>query len=60
MSSETNVEAIGQALADANAAITSASDADALRRIANEHSGKQSALVAIKSSLGAITDVEAR
>ena len=60
MSSESNVDAIGQALAAATTAVATAGDADALRRIANEHSGKQSTLVAIKSSLGAMTDVEAR
>ena len=51
---------IAEALALATAALTSAADVDSLRRIANEHTGKGSVLVGLKSSLGSLTDVEAR
>ena len=51
---------IAEALAAARAGLVAASDVDALRRVANEHAGKGSVLVGLKSSLGSIADVEAR
>lgn len=41
-------------------ALRSARDVESLRRVANEHTGKGSVLVGLKSSLGSIVDVEAR
>jgi len=51
---------IAEALKQATASLQAAADADALRRIANEHSGKGSVLVGLKSSLGSLADLEAR
>ena len=51
---------ITEALQQATAALSAAPDADTLRRVANEHIGKGSVLVGLKSSLGSITDAEAR
>jgi phenylalanyl-tRNA synthetase alpha chain len=51
---------ITAALEKATGALNAAIDADQLRRIANEHSGKGSVLVGLKSSLGSIAEVEAR
>ena len=51
---------IAEALAAARSGLAAASDVDALRRVANEHAGKGSVLVGLKSSLGSIADVEAR
>ena len=58
--SDGHAEQASQALAQATAALSAAADADTLRRVANEHIGKGSVLVGLKSSLGSITDVEAR
>ncbi|MGA1312731.1 MAG: phenylalanine--tRNA ligase subunit alpha [Ilumatobacteraceae bacterium] len=51
---------VATALKTAQDALGAAPDVDSLRRVANEHSGKGSVLVGLKSSLGSITDVEAR
>ncbi|MFM7046883.1 MAG: phenylalanine--tRNA ligase subunit alpha [Actinomycetota bacterium] len=51
---------IAAAVNQATAALQSATDVESLRRIANEHTGKGSVLVGLKSSLGSIADVEAR
>jgi len=51
---------IDQALLEAKTALDLASDIESLRRIANEHSGKGSVLVGLKSSLGSLADLEAR
>jgi phenylalanyl-tRNA synthetase alpha chain len=51
---------VARALAQAVAALNGAADPESLRRLANEHTGKGSALVGLKSSLGSIADVEAR
>jgi len=61
MSSSSDLAAqIAEALKQATASLQAATDADALRRIANEHSGKGSVLVGLKSSLGSLADLEAR
>ncbi|MFM8644051.1 MAG: phenylalanine--tRNA ligase subunit alpha, partial [Actinomycetota bacterium] len=61
MSSSSDLAAqIAEALKQAIASLQAAADADSLRRIANEHSGKGSVLVGLKSSLGSLADVEAR
>jgi len=61
MSSSSDLAAqIAEALKQATASLQAAADADALRRIANEHSGKGSVLVGLKSSLGSLADLEAR
>jgi len=61
MSSSSDLAAqIAEALKQATAALQAAADADSLRRIANEHSGKGSVLVGLKSSLGSLADLEAR
>ncbi|MGA1630210.1 MAG: phenylalanine--tRNA ligase subunit alpha, partial [Ilumatobacteraceae bacterium] len=51
---------IADALTNASTDVGVAPDVDALRRVANAHTGKGSVLVGLKSSLGSITDVEAR
>ena len=51
---------IAEALKLATAALQAAPDVESLRRVANEHSGKGSVLVGLKSSLGSLADVEAR
>ena len=51
---------VASALQTAQDALRAANDVETLRRVANEHSGKGSVLVGLKSSLGSITDVEAR
>jgi phenylalanyl-tRNA synthetase alpha chain len=51
---------IAKAVDQATAALQSATDVESLRRTANEHTGKGSVLVGLKSSLGSIVDVEAR
>ena len=51
---------IAEALTKASTELGVAPDVDALRRVANAHTGKGSVLVGLKSSLGSITDVEAR
>jgi len=51
---------VASALKTAQDALKVAPDVDALRRAANEHSGKGSVLVGLKSSLGSIADAEAR
>jgi phenylalanyl-tRNA synthetase alpha chain len=53
-------EQIAEALTSATSALQAAGDVDSLRRVANEHTGKGSVLIGLKSSLGAMTDVEAR
>jgi phenylalanyl-tRNA synthetase alpha chain len=53
-------ERIATALRQAQTAISQATDVDSLRRIANEHVGKGSVLVSLKTSLGSLDDVEAR
>lgn len=61
MPSSSDVAAqVASALKNAQDALRAASDVDALRRVANEHSGKGSVLVGLKSSLGSVTDIEAR
>jgi phenylalanyl-tRNA synthetase alpha chain len=61
MSSSSDLTAqITEALKLATAALQVATDVESLRRIANEHSGKGSVLVGLKSSLGSLADVEAR
>ncbi|MFM8507377.1 MAG: phenylalanine--tRNA ligase subunit alpha, partial [Actinomycetota bacterium] len=61
MSSSSDLAAqIAEALKQATASLQAATDADVLRRIANEHSGKGSVLVGLKSSLGSLADLEAR
>ncbi|MFM7964077.1 MAG: phenylalanine--tRNA ligase subunit alpha [Actinomycetota bacterium] len=61
MSSSSDLAAqIAEALKQATASLQAATDADALRRIANEYSGKGSVLVGLKSSLGSLADLEAR
>ncbi|MEY3357801.1 MAG: phenylalanyl-tRNA synthetase alpha chain, partial [Actinomycetota bacterium] len=55
-----HAERIAEALSSATSAIDTARDVDALRRIANEHTGKGSVLVGLKSSLGTISDIEVR
>ncbi|MFM7390827.1 MAG: phenylalanine--tRNA ligase subunit alpha [Actinomycetota bacterium] len=61
MSSSSDLAAqIAEALKQAIASLQAAADADSLRRIANEHSGKGSVLVGLKSSLGSLADLEAR
>ncbi len=55
-----HLERIAEALKVASSALESAGDVDSLRRIANEHTGKGSVLVGLKSSLGSISDVEVR
>ena len=61
MSSSSGLAAqITEALKLATAALQAAPDVDSLRRVANEHSGKGSVLVGLKSSLGSLADVEAR
>ena len=54
------VSHIADATRLATDALRSAADVESLRRAANEHTGKGSVLVGLKSSLGAIVDVEAR
>jgi phenylalanyl-tRNA synthetase alpha chain len=54
------VSRVATALSAAQDALRAANDVETLRRVANEHSGKGSELVGLKSSLGSITDVEAR
>jgi phenylalanyl-tRNA synthetase alpha chain len=51
---------IAQAVDTATAALQAANDIESLRRVANEHNGKGSVLVGLKSALGGIVDVEAR
>ena len=51
---------VAMALKTAQDALRAAPDVESLRRIANEHSGKGSVLVGLKSSLGSIADIEAR
>ncbi|MFM8015334.1 MAG: phenylalanine--tRNA ligase subunit alpha [Actinomycetota bacterium] len=51
---------IAEALKQATASLQAAADVESLRRVANEHSGKGSVLVGLKSSLGSLADVEAR
>jgi len=58
--SDGHAEQVAQALAQATAALRAAPDVESLRRVANEHSGKGSVLVGLKSSLGSLVDVEAR
>ena len=61
MSSSSDLAAqITEALKLATAALQAAPDVESLRRVANEHSGKGSVLVGLKSSLGSLADVEAR
>jgi len=61
MSSSSDLAAqIAEALKLATAALQAAPDVESLRRVANEHSGKGSVLVGLKSSLGSLADVEAR
>jgi len=61
MSSSSDLAAqIAEALKLATAALRAAPDVGSLRRVANEHSGKGSVLVGLKSSLGSLVDVEAR
>jgi phenylalanyl-tRNA synthetase alpha chain len=61
MPSSSDVAAqVAAALKTAQDALRAAPDVEALRRIANEHSGKGSVLVGLKSSLGSIADIEAR
>jgi len=61
MSSSSDLAAqIAEALKLATAALQAAPDVESLRRVANEHSGKGSVLVGLKSSLGSLVDVEAR
>jgi phenylalanyl-tRNA synthetase alpha chain len=61
MPSSSDVAAqVAAALKTAQDALTAAPDVEALRRVANEHSGKGSVLVGLKSSLGSIADIEAR
>ncbi|MEY4400900.1 MAG: phenylalanine--tRNA ligase subunit alpha [Actinomycetota bacterium] len=61
MPSSSDVAAqVASALKNAQDALRAATDVDALRRVANEHSGKGSVLVGLKSSLGSVTDIEAR
>ena len=55
-----HLERIAEALKVASSALESAGEVDSLRRIANEHTGKGSVLVGLKSSLGSISDVEVR
>ena len=51
---------IAEAARLAAEALGSAADVESLRRTANEHTGKGSVLVGLKSSLGSIVDIEAR
>jgi phenylalanyl-tRNA synthetase alpha chain len=61
MPSSSDVAAqVAAALKTAQDALRAAPDVEALRRVANEHSGKGSVLVGLKSSLGSIADIEAR
>ena len=61
MPSSSDVAAqVAAALKTAQDALRAAPDVEALRRLANEHSGKGSVLVGLKSSLGSIADIEAR
>jgi len=61
MSSSSDLAAqIAEALKLATAALQVAPDVESLRRVANEHSGKGSVLVGLKSSLGSLADLEAR
>ena len=53
-------EQIAEALTSATSALQAAGDVDSLRRVANEHTGKGSVLIGLKSSLGSIADVEVR
>jgi len=59
-SSEDLTQQLAQAVNAATTALQAAGEVDTLRRVANEHNGKGSALVGLKSALGGITDVEAR